>query len=285
MSKTSLTRSHRIVPFRRPRPEGPERPVVAFARDYADGTVIARHRHDHAQLVYAARGLMRVETAVGTWIVPPQRAVWIPAGIVHGVTCVGVVAMRTVYVATDAAPWLADACQVMAVSPLLRALVMAAMAVPRAYALDGPEARLMAVLLDHLRAEPLRRLHLPMPQDRRLAVVTAGLVADPADARPLEGWARVAGASPRTLARLFRAETGLSFRAWRQQLRLHEALARLTAGESVTAVAFAVGYDSPSAFIAMFRRAMGVTPSRYVAAASLARPAHHSDLPPAPAPV
>ncbi len=266
MSRTgqAFTRPLVAAPIR-PQPEGPERPVVAFARDYPDGEHMARHRHDHAQLVYASAGLMRVQTAVGVWVVPPQRAVWIPARIEHEITCIGPVAMRTVYVLPDAAPWLPAECRVMAVPPLLRELVMAVMALPRGYSLDGPEGRLVEVLLDRIRADPVSELHLPMPRDRRLRVVTDGLVASPADARTLDDWARVAGASARTLARRFLAETGLSFRAWRQQLRLHEALARLSMGESVTGVAYEVGYDSPSAFIAMFRRLMGATPTAYFA--------------------
>lgn len=237
--------------------------MVAFARDLADGAVIPRHSHDHAQLLYASAGMMRVHTTVGTWVVPPQRAVWIPAGIEHEVSCIGHVAMRTVYVLPEAAPWLPADCRVMDVSPLTRELVLAAMTLPEGYSLKGPEARLVSVLLDQIRAAPMTRLHLPMPQDRRLHAITRGLAANPADARPLEDWARVSGASARTLSRLFLRETGMSFRLWRQQLRLHEALARLAMGEPVTRVAFAVGYESPSAFIAMFRRLLGETPGRY----------------------
>ena len=252
------------APYFQPMPEGPERPVVAFTRDHPDGEVIERHRHGFAQLVYASIGLMRIDTPVGVWVVPPQRAVWIPAGIDHEITCIGPVAMRSVYIATEPQSGFPGECRVLSVSPLLRELLLSAMALPEGYRLDGPEARLIAVLLDQIRTAPVTELHLPMPTDRRLSVVTRGLIADPADDRGLRDWADVAGASARTLARLFQAETGLSFGAWRQQLRLHESLARLAAGEPVTSVAFSVGYDSPSAFIAMFRRAMGATPSRYL---------------------
>ena len=267
MSRTGqIDGADRGAPVRRPWGEGPERPVLSLARDIVRDEVIGRHRHDYAQLLYASSGLMRVQTPVGAWTVPPQRAVWIPPNMVHQVVCVGAVAMRNIYVAPAAAAGMPGDCRVIAVTPLLRALILAAVGLPRDYGLDGPEGRLVSVLLDQIGCSPAAGLHLPMPRDRRLKVVTDGLIADPADERPLAAWATVAGASARTLARLFQTETGLSFRAWRRQLRLHEALSRLAAGEPVTSVAYAVGYDSPSAFIAMFRRATGTTPSRYFAA-------------------
>ena len=269
MSQKSQTRASRRQPllddgFRRPQPAGVERPLVAFRRDLGDGAVVPWHKHVHAQLIYGASGLMRIESSAGAWVVPPARAVWIPAGIEHQVTCVGEVAMQVVYVLPEAAPWLPEDCQVMAVSALLRELVAAAMELEMGYDLDGPEARLVAVLIDCLRDSPVEGLHLPMPEDKRLRAVTQSLIADPGDPRTLADFASDAGASARTLARGFVAETGLSFGAWRQQLRLHEALARLASGEPVTSVAFEVGYDSPSAFIAMFRKSLGDTPGRYL---------------------
>jgi len=207
---------------------------------------------------------MRVRTPLGSWVVPPQRAVWIPSGVEHEVACLGDLAMRNVYVHSRAAPAARDACCVLSVSPLLRELVVSTADLAAPYGAAGEASRLVAVLLDQIAAAPSIELRLPIPRDRRLRYVTDALAADPADRRTLEDWAGAAGASARTLARLFQSETGLSFRAWRQQVRLHEALARLATGEPVTGVAYAVGYDSPSAFIAMFRHATGETPSRYV---------------------
>jgi AraC-like DNA-binding protein len=267
VSTQPLSKARQPLPFAapRPRPQGRERPLVAFARDMADGDVIPWHRHDHAQLFYGGSGLMRVESTAGAWVVPPARAVWIPSGIDHQVTAVGVVEMRAVYLLRDAAKGLPEGCRVLGVSPLLRELMAAAMRLPPDYPLEGPEARLVDVLIDQLRAEPLEEhLHLPMPRDKRLRAVTEALIADPADPRTLADFAGAAGASARTLARRFLAETGLTFGAWRQQLRLHEALARLAQGEPVTTVAFEIGYESPSAFIAMFRKTLGATPGQYL---------------------
>ena len=268
----------RFDPEGRPLP-GPDRPVVGYARSYPDGHAVETHEHGHAQLLYALSGLMRVETGLktgvktgreiggeagaGVWVVPPQRAVWIPARTPHEVTMVGPVEMRSLYILEDL-EGLPEDCQVIAVSALLRELIAALAGARLDYAPDGPEARLVAVILDQLRAPVVATLHLPIPGAPRLRPIVEAVLADPADPRGLKDWARVAGASARTLARLFEAEAGMGFRAWRRQVRLHAALARLSAGEAVTSVAFAVGYDSPSAFIAMFRRALGTSPQRYL---------------------
>ncbi len=238
-------------------------PVVAMARNYPSGYRIEPHTHVRAQLAYASEGVMRLGTATGTFVVPPARAVWMPAGIEHWITAHGALAMRTLYIKPEAAPDLPIACRVVAVSPLLRELILAAMAMPQADPLDGPQARLMAVILDQIRALPAAPLHLPMPRDRRIKPMAEALRDDPADRRSFAEWAETVGASERTLARLFIGQTGFSTGAWRQQARLLKALELLAGGAAVTAVALDVGYDSPSAFIAMFRRTLGVSPKRY----------------------
>jgi AraC-like DNA-binding protein len=123
----------------------------------------------------------------------------------------------------------------------------------------------MLLILDEIRELPVAPLHLPEPTDRRLRRITTVLKTAPADNRTLDLWARTAGASSRTLARLFVAETGMTFRQWRRQARLLTGLVHLAAGQSVTEVALHVGYESPSAFIAMFKHALGSTPSQYFA--------------------
>jgi AraC-like DNA-binding protein len=246
----------------RPLPDA-EHPIVGLARDYPAEYVVAWHAHEAAQLLYAASGLLRVETAAGIWVVPPQRAMWIPAHMPHQVWIKDAAEMRTLYVHPDL-PGVPGGCRVVAVSPLLRELIVAFAVLPPDYEPEGATARLAHVILDQLRGPALAPLHLPLPQDPRLRRVAAGLFADPSDGRSLAAWAKVVGASARTLARLFEAETGMGFRAWRQHLCLQEALARLATGEPVTSVAYAVGYDSPSAFIAMFRKALGTSPQRYL---------------------
>ena len=239
------------------------RPIVALATDYPGGHEIAPHRHAWAQLVYASQGVMTVTAAAGSWVVPPQRAVWMPADAEHAIRIDRDLSMRSLYIRPDAVAGLPGACRVVAVSALLRALILRAMTVPPLYDEDGPDGRVLRVLLDELGALPSAPLYLPQPRDPRLKRVTDALLAAPADARPLGAWARQAGASSRTLARLFLAETGLGFRAWRQRARLLHALAALADDAPVTRVAFEAGYDSPSAFIAAFKRAFGTTPARY----------------------
>jgi AraC-like DNA-binding protein len=210
---------------------------------------------------------MTVSTAEGTWVVPPQQAVWVPAGVLHEVQSGAPLAMRSLYFHPGAVAGLPANCCVLTVPPLLRELILAAVALAPDYPPAGPEARLMAVIPDQLRAIEPEPLHLPLPADRRLRALTDGLSRDPADGRSLADWARSAGASERTLARLFRRQTGMTFGAWRQRLRLLLAIARLAEGAPVTAVAYELGYESPSAFVAMFRRELGEPPGRYLRAA------------------
>jgi AraC-like DNA-binding protein/quercetin dioxygenase-like cupin family protein len=239
------------------------RPVAAMAKDFTTGSRIARHHHERAQLIFAASGVMRVTAAGGMWIVPPHRGLWIPAAIEHEVECGGEVAMRTLYIRSDAADGLPDTVSVLAVQPLLRELILEAVKLPVTYREGERDGRIMVLILDELRAAPVLPLHLPMPREPRLARICSAIVQDPALRRPLASWGDEVGASSRTLARLFRRYTGLSFGAWSRQARLLSALARLAEGQRVTSVALDLGYDSPSAFIAMFRRHLATTPSRY----------------------
>lgn len=240
-----------------------QRPVVAMGRDYPPGTIVPPHQHRHAQLVHASAGVMRVTTDAGIWVVPPQRAVWVPAHMTHGVAMHGRVEMRTVYIAPEAADDLPEACCVVAVPALLRELILRAMTLPAAYDEASPAGRVMALILDEIRALPAAPLHLTQGQDSRLRRVTTALLDEPGDTRGFDSWAKTAGASPRTLARLFQSETGMSFRAWRQQARMLQALTWLAESRPVTTLALDLGYDSPSAFVAAFKRAFGVTPARY----------------------
>lgn len=239
------------------------RAIVALATDYPAGYDIAPHRHTRAQLLYASEGVMTVTAETGSWVAPPQRAVWVPAGMEHTVAVNRPVSMRSLYVRPDDAPDLPATCRVVGVSALLRALILRAMKIPQLYDENGPDGRIMRVILDELHSLPATPLHLPHPRDPRLTRVTEQLQAAPGDARPFGDWSRLAGASPRTLSRLFVMETGLTFRAWRQRARLLQALVELAEAKPVTSVALDAGYDSPSAFIAAFRRAFGTTPARY----------------------
>ena len=236
-----------------------------FAEDYARGELIEPHAHDLAQIVFAKRGVMRVQTEAGAWVVPPQRALWMPAGLVHWIRCATAVAMRTVYLDPAGDPALPAGPAVLAVSPLLREVMLRLVEGG-----SGDRPALLTILTGELAVLPAVPLHLPEPNDPRLRRVCAALLADPGSRATLRQHARDAGASSRTLLRLFPAETGMGFRSWQRQLRLLVALERLADGQPVTAVALDLGYASPSAFIAAFRDALGTTPARYFAAAPAA---------------
>ena len=178
--------------------------------------------------------------------------------------CRGTVTCRTVYVTPDAVPGLPTVCRVIEVSDLLRALIVEATHLPIEYAVNGRDGRVMALILDDIIASQSAPLHVPMPHHPRLVPICVAILRDPAQHDVLDEWADIAGMGRRTFTRCFRKETGMSFATWRQNVRLIEALSRLALGETVTRVALDVGYNSPSAFAAMFRRAFGVPPSHYL---------------------
>lgn len=238
--------------------------VVAYGRELAEGETLPFHRHRRAQLVYASSGVMTVTTRSAAYVVPPQRAVWVPGGVEHRIDARSAVAMRTLYVEPGATADLPKKVSVLQVTPLLRELIVTAVAAGPSFEPDTPASRIMSVILDQIGAQPVASLALPMPSDPRLLRVAESLIANPADSRDLGAWARTAGASKRTLGRLFTAQTGMSFQAWRQQRRLLRALELLATGDKVTTIALELGYDSTSAFIAMFRRCLGTTPTRYL---------------------
>ncbi len=240
-------------------------PILALARDYPAGSVVAPHQHSRAQLLFSTSGTMRVTTPTGAWIVPPLRAVWIPAGMEHGWVVTGLVRLRTLFVDPAAAPFLpADACRVIEVSELLRALILAAMDLPADAPPTARTGLIGALALDELARAPEVPLRLPLPQDPRLRRLCHALLDAPARTDTLEGWADTVGASGKTIARLFLKETGLTFGAWRQQARLAEAVAQLSLGRPIAQAARAAGYDSASAFTAMFRRTLGASPRAYL---------------------
>jgi AraC-like DNA-binding protein len=237
--------------------------VRGLARSYPKGSDIPLHRHPWGQLIYARAGVMTVtvagEAQTGIWVVPPQRALWVPAETDHQIRCGTRLSMRSLYVAPEEGR-LPDACCVVNVPPLLRELILESIEAP------GPARRrrlLATLILDEIRAATVAPLHLPEPADPRLVPITSALREQPGDGRTLSAWAREAGASTRTLSRLFLAQTGMTFRQWQRQARLLAALVRLAEGAQVTTVALDLGYESPSAFISAFRRALGRTPRRY----------------------
>ncbi len=238
-------------------------PVMGRAEDHESGHLIVTHCHDSAQLIHAAKGVMTVNTEDGLWVVPPQRAVWVPAYTAHSIRMTGSVELRTIYLKASIAPIGGDVCCVVRVSELLHASIMRVIEFRQPYPSGGSESRIVDVVIDEIREAPTAPLHLPAPKDPRARRITEAFREHPGDRRPASEWARLAGASERTLERMFRSELGMTFGSWQQQARLLRALEILAGGGSVTNAALEVGFETPSAFIAMFRRSMGTTPAKY----------------------
>lgn len=241
------------------------RAVAAMAKTFDAGAATALHRHRRGQLLHAVAGVMRIETADAAWLVPPARALWMPAGLPHKVTMRSRVDMRTLYIETGAAAALPALPAFIEVSGLLRELILAALDEPLAYDEHGRGGLIANLILAELARLPARGLQVPMPQDERALRVARHLLDHPESRMGLDAWAERAGASRRTLARLFRTDTGLSFGEWRARLRAVEGLARLSGGAPVARAAESVGYGSASAFTAMVRRTLGEPPRRLAA--------------------
>ena len=239
-------------------------PVTMIARDLASTRQLQPHRHDYAQLTLALDGVVRVTAGDSSWIVPPQRAIWIAAHVEHSVTVVEAARLRPVFVAATHDPFPAEPCKVLEVSPLLRELVKALEQLDPA----APDlrSRLIAdLILDELPRLDTRPIRVPMPRDKRLKALCEALLADPGAALTLQQWAQQVGASERTLARLFEKELGMRFGQWRQQARLAHAAPLMARGLPLSQVAEQLGYASQSAFTAMFRKTFGCTPSAFIA--------------------
>ena len=237
--------------------------VRSYAVTHPSGTVVLPQPAGWDQLVYASRGVMRVTTPAGIWIVPPDRAVWVPTDLVHRIDLSGRTSLRTLYFAAGIAP-LAPDCRAVNVTPLVRELVLHAVATAPLFVTDDAHLRLVGVLLDQLSTLPDAPLQLPMPNDPRAVAVCRALLADPADTSTVAQLAADAGASRRTVERLFLRETGMTVGRWRTRHRLIDAIHSLAEGASVTRVSAAVGYATPSAFTAAFRKELGTTPKRYL---------------------
>ena len=228
--------------------------------EYESGQVVPEHQHSEHQFVYASVGLLSVDTETSRWIVPPLRAVWVPAQTPHSVTAKVDTKMSTLYVNPAAPVPVLDRLTVVSVTSLLRELILHIIdAVPG----DEELLRLEAVLLDQIVADPAEPLELPVLSDPRLQAIADIYEANPADHRTLNELGNEVAASERTLQRLFHSETGQSFGRWRTQLRLQHGLIELGKGRNVTQAASRSGYSETSAFIAAFRTAFGVTPGRY----------------------
>lgn len=252
-------------------PDRSTSPAIALRVEVAEHESEAPvHQHRKSQLVLALHGGVVCEVPGALWMVPPNCAVWVPSGMPHSNRATPNARIGLLFVEPGAVA-LPDSCCTLAISPLVRELIQHLAGLPHDYAPDSATGRIARVLLDELPNMPVERLHLPTSSEPRIRRIADALIRDPADRSTLPEWARRVALSERSLARLMRRETGLSFGRWRQQLQLLVALRELAAGASVQQVSAALGYESVTAFIIMFKKALGQPPTKYLASLTRAR--------------
>lgn len=237
--------------------------VVAAVLSQRDPRVTPPHSHARGQLVGALSGLLTIGLDDQDWVVPAIHAIWIPPHCRHSLHSFGPISGWSAFIAEARCAALPDTPRAIRTTPLLREAVQRA-ASWEGSELDAARTRIAEVILDEIASSEVEALGLARPQDPRLTRITDALAADLADNRRLEEWAKWAGISARTMSRRFVAETGLTFAQWRQQARLLRALEKIADGVPVTTIALDLGYDNVSAFIDMFRRALGTTPGKYM---------------------
>lgn len=223
------------------------------------------HQHAMGQLVIALRGAVSCDVPGALWIVPPQAGVWIPGGVPHSnhSTANAVIYYLMVAPGADGGA-LPTHCCTLRLNPMLGEMIQHLASLGPAYVPGDATDRLVHVLLEQLSLMPMEELSLPLPQDPRLRRISRSLTLHPSDRGTLESWARELGVSERTLNRLCTSQTGLSFGRWRRQLHMIVALRELSAGSTVQQVAYTLGYESPPAFITMFKKVFGKPPAAYV---------------------
>lgn len=239
-------------------------PIHGVELELLLGGNVEQHHHARGQIMLVISGVITVSVHHKSWVVSGSHAIWVPEGVPHRIVASTGAELRNLQVSRTIAPNLPECTSVIAVSPLFRELVIDAVSGPNDMVVGSREQKIIDLLLLEFRPIEEIALVVPNPSDIRLRRICDTLRHDPADHRTLSEWANIAGGCTRTLERLFLKETGLTFAQWRRQLRLLDALIRLSRGEPVTSVALDTGYESPSAFIDMFRRVMGRTPGQYL---------------------
>lgn len=242
-----------------------ENPVTAsrFVPGRDDMPAAVVHRHDEGQLVLSLAGTVACKVPDAHWIVPPQCALWIPAGVPHMSHASANAQCYFLFVSTAVSSLPRECCS-LRITPMLREMILE---LAGSSGTRGPRNRILLVqlLLDELARMPVERTCFPIPADPRLRSIAQALIDEPDDRRTVKQWSAYIGVSERTLSRQIFDETGMSFSAWRRQLHLSVALRALSMGRTVQQVSGDIGYESVTAFITMFKKALGTTPARYFA--------------------
>lgn len=239
--------------------------VVTLAHEFVPGSRVPDHAHGSDQLIYATHGVMEVSAERSSWLIPPQFSVWIPARMTHRIRMPGRVSMRTLYFRRGLVLRPRDECSVLHVTPLLGELVVEAVRIGSLRTANRLHRALRDLIVSHLEAATSFATRITLPKDPRAAAVGEACISGQADGPSLISLCRKAGVSVRTIERVFQREVGMSFESWRRQVRVMKAIELLVGGCPVKKVAAEVGYQQSSAFVEMFRRALGQTPRAWVA--------------------
>lgn len=250
---------------------GPGVSISSLSYDYPPACVVPEHAHKADQLIYAMCGVMEVTVRQSFWIIPPQFALWVPAETRHKIRMSGAVSMRTLYLRPGTAARMPNRCAVLHVTPLLRELIIEAVRLGRLRPRIALHAALGAVIVANLQAAMSVPTRLTVPEDRRAAALAAAAMADPVNNRSFKALSDNAGASTRTIQRIFQREVGTSFETWRRQARLMKAIELLVTGHSVKETAYRIGYRQTGAFVTMFRDTLGNTPKAWISSLTKSR--------------
>jgi len=239
-------------------------PIFAFTENYSHGHIEEWHSHDRIQLIHTLSGVIRIQTVEGTWVTPPGRGVWIPANKPHALLINGEVQAYGVFIEPFARENLVNECRVVTISPLLKELIRSAMQIQNAVHPQSREERLLELILDELQLLHVLPFNLPEPQTAKLKKLCTEIRNELNHTWTLEQAAEYLHISRKTFTRHFQKETGMHFSHWVRQARLMQAMIDLAMDKPIFNVAIDLGYDSASAFSAMFKRETSLTPSEYI---------------------
>jgi len=237
--------------------------ISTLAYEYPPGFHVPEHSHASDQVIYAIGGVMEIASGPSLWLIPPHFAIWIPARTPHNIRMPGAVSMRTLYLRPGLAPRLSGVCTVLHVTPLLRELIVEAVRIGQLRRRNSLHCALRDLILSHLQSAAPVPSFVTVPRDHRALIVAQTAMANLRSCGSFQALCEHAGASPRTIQRIFRREVGLSFESWRRQFRLMKAIELLACGCPVKEVAFEIGYRQSSAFVEVFRRTLGATPKAW----------------------
>lgn len=240
------------------------RAVLPTSAEFKPMTQIVSHSHPWSQLSYSCVGIMHIETDAGVFVIPPEQALWLPAGTEHQHFCRNKVSYRSLYIDSALSKVLGNKVRPLSIDPLLKSLILEISSWPEDYEETEQTQRFILVLLDRLAMAQSNELFMPTAQDKRLLPIIKALNEQPANKETIEHWALKVGASSRTLNRLFNQNYGMGFSRWKQKLRILKSLELLNSKIPLTDIAFELGYESTSAFITSFKKHLGCSPKKYL---------------------